>query len=178
MGKGNYVDSNDKFLFSKFPDVAKQQTYVKATFEELPVVDVLAGSKGFITSTGDSYIYDGLAWVIMSDADWQNVSLEWANIVNPPVANGGASLAGGTLYTKAQADTLLLTKSNTGHVHTEAEITDLDKYTQAEVDAIALLKSNVGHTHTEAEITNLDKYTQAQADALLTYKSTSRSYSC
>jgi len=38
-------------------------------------------------------------------------------------------------YTKAEADSLLATKSDVGHTHVEADITDLDKYTQAEVDA-------------------------------------------
>ena len=47
-------------------------------------------------------------------------------------------------------------KSDIGHTHTEADITDLDKYTQAEVDA---------HNWVEADITDLDKYTQAEVDS-------------
>jgi len=45
-----------------------------------------------------------------------------------------------------------------GHVHVEADITDLDKYTQAEVDSKLAGKSDTGHTHVEADITDLDKF--------------------
>lgn len=39
-------------------------------------------------------------------------------------------------YTEAEVDTLLSGKSNTGHTHVEADITDLDKYTQAQVNTL------------------------------------------
>lgn len=39
-------------------------------------------------------------------------------------------------YTETETDTLLSGKSDTGHTHTESEITDLDKYTQSEVEAL------------------------------------------
>lgn len=43
---------------------------------------------------------------------------------------------------------------------------DVGAYTTTEVDTLLSGKSDVGHTHTEADITDLDKYTQAQVDAL------------
>ena len=65
-------------------------------------------------------------------------------------------------------------KSDTGHDHTESDITDLDKYTQAEVDTISGTlqseidgKSDTGHDHTESDITDLDKYTQSEVDSLI-----------
>ena len=70
-------------------------------------------------------------------------------------------------YTQAQVDTLLTGKANTVHTHVEADITDLDKYTQAQVDALLSGKANTIHTHVEADITDLDKYTQAEVDALV-----------
>jgi len=67
-------------------------------------------------------------------------------------------------YTTGEVDTIsgsiqtqIDGKSNTGHTHTESDITDLDKYTQAEVDAL---------TWTESDITDLDKYTQAEVDTI------------
>ena len=85
-------------------------------------------------------------------------------------------------------------KSDTGHTHTESDITDLDKYTQAQVDALTWTesditdldkytqaqvntisgvlqtgidgKSDTGHTHTESDITDLDKYTRAEVNTI------------
>ena len=59
----------------------------------LALTGLLQGDKSFETSTGDSHIWNGSAWVLMADADWANVSLNWANIVDPPtiLALGEAS---------------------------------------------------------------------------------------
>lgn len=82
-------------------------------------------------------------------------------------------------YTKAESDAKeftiyanIDTKSDTGHTHTEADITDLDKYTKAEVDGIAttLRQEADARTHVEADITDLDKYTQAETNTLLDAK--------
>lgn len=62
-------------------------------------------------------------------------------------------------------------KSNVGHSHVEADITNLDKYTQSEVNTLLAGKSNVGHIHddryyTEDEINAqmADKVSLAQID--------------
>lgn len=60
-------------------------------------------------------------------------------------------------YTETEINNILDTKSNTGHVHLEADITDLDKYTKLEVDNKLSSKANTIHTHddryyTESEI--------------------------
>ena len=70
-------------------------------------------------------------------------------------------------YTQAEVDGFLAGKANTSHTHTEGDITDLDKYTQAEVDAALAAKANTSHTHSESDITDLDKYTQAEVDAAI-----------
>ena len=165
MAIDDYVDANDKILFSKLPDGAKSQTYVVATFQDLPVSDLLSGDKGYITTTGDSYIWDGNSWEVLADADWENVSLDWANITNKPVGTSNSSLANGVLYTKTETDTLLNGKANTSHTHTKAEITDFaHTHTKSEITDFA-------HTHVEADITDLNKYTTQEVDDLLDGKS-------
>lgn len=64
-------------------------------------------------------------------------------------------------YTQGQVDTALSSKSDTGHSHVEADVTDLDKYTQAEVDSSLAGKSDIGHQHTESDITDLGNYAAA-----------------
>lgn len=53
------------------------------------------------------------------------------------------------------------------HLHTEAEISDLDKYSKSEVDARLANKSDKGHVHTESDISDLDKYSKAEIDRML-----------
>jgi hypothetical protein len=50
------LDANSKVPLNQLPDTAKQQTYVVATFANLPTTNVLSGDKGYVTGTGDSYI--------------------------------------------------------------------------------------------------------------------------
>ena len=60
--------------------------------------------------------------------------------------------------------TNLSTKSDTGHTHLKADITDFaHTHTKSEI-------TDFTHTHTEADITDLDKYTQTQTDTLLDAK--------
>jgi len=155
MDKATYVDGNDKILFDKLPDASKSQTFVQLSTDAKPTENILSGDKLFETDTGDSYIYDGSAWVLMADADWQNVNLDWANVDNTPTTIGGYGIT--DAYTETETDTLLSGKAEAVHTHVEADITDLDKYTQNEVDTNF---AAISHTHVEADITDLDKYTQ------------------
>lgn len=82
-------------------------------------------------------------------------------------------------YTETEADALLAGKSDTGHNHTESDITDLDKYTQAEVDSAidtdiathAASGDHDGRYYTETELDNgqLDGryYTENEVNTLL-----------
>jgi len=54
--------------------------------------------------------------------------------------------------------------ANIIHLHTEDDISDLDKYTQDEVNNLLDDKAEEVHSHTENDINDLDKYTQAQVD--------------
>jgi len=65
--------------------------------------------------------------------NWINVtSAEWGNIT-------------GNIDNQTDLKTALNGKSNTGHTHTEAQITDLDKYTKSEVDTALNGKSDTNH---------------------------------
>ena len=70
-------------------------------------------------------------------------------------------------YTQAELDTALAGKSDVGHTHVEADITDLDKYTQAEVDAALALKSD----QTSVDASLALKANQTDVDAALALKS-------
>lgn len=71
----------------------------------------------------------------------------FAEITNKPTTLSGYGITD-SLYTQSEVDTLLGGKSDTGHTHTESDITDLDKYTQTQVDS--LLAGKVGTTSAQA----------------------------
>jgi len=71
-----------------------------------------------------------------------------------------------TTYSKTEVDAGLATKSDVGHTHVEADITDLDKYTQSEVDAALALKSD----QTVVDAALATKADQTVVDAALATK--------
>lgn len=81
------LDTNSKIPIALLPDLAKSQTFVvlNAT-ERLAITGMLKGDKVYETSTGDSYIYEGSKWLVLSKADWENVNLQWGNIVGKPTS--------------------------------------------------------------------------------------------
>ena len=82
------LDGNGKIPLSQVPDTLKQQTYVVLNeAERLALENLISGDKAFERETGDSYIYDGIQWLILSDSDWENVNLDWANIANKPTSS-------------------------------------------------------------------------------------------
>lgn len=78
------LDNNGKILLSQLPDTAKAVNIVGTKEERLALANVDSGTIFRETDTADSYIYDGNTWVILADADWANVSLQWSNIEGVP----------------------------------------------------------------------------------------------
>ena len=79
------LDANGKIKLSQLPDTSRNQTFIVADPEaRLALAGMIRADKCYETETGDSYIYDGEEWLIMADADWQNVNLDWVNIINGP----------------------------------------------------------------------------------------------
>lgn len=84
------LDVNGKVPLSQLPDTAKSQTYVVTnSTARNSLSGMLTGDKCYETQTGDSYIWDGSQWLILAQADWENVNLDWNNIVNAPSSTQG-----------------------------------------------------------------------------------------
>jgi hypothetical protein len=116
-----------------------------------------------------SLVTTTISYVLQSEASFPQGSVPY-NPVNDQAAlvNDHGSLSGlgdddhpqyhndargdARYYVQATVDGLLLLKSNVGHTHLEADITDLDKYTQAQVDVLVGTKSDVGHTHPASDV--------------------------
>ncbi|NMB44467.1 MAG: hypothetical protein GX995_10100, partial [Clostridiales bacterium] len=82
------LDSNIKIPLAILPDIAKQQTYVVDTIADRDILTgLIMGEKCYIVTTGDSYIWDGSKWQILAKADWENVNLQWTNILGKPSSN-------------------------------------------------------------------------------------------
>jgi hypothetical protein len=80
------LDSNSKIPLSQLPDSSKQQTYVVLDYiERNALTNLISGDKCYETSSGDSYIWDNTQWLLIADADWANVNLDWANVINKPL---------------------------------------------------------------------------------------------
>lgn len=81
------LDANAKIPLSHIPDTLKQQVYiVENETARLALTDLVSGDKAYETDSRDSYIYDGSQWLLLADADWENVSLDWINILNKPTS--------------------------------------------------------------------------------------------
>lgn len=82
------LDSNIKIPLAMLPDIAKQQTYVVETITDRDnLTGLIMGEKCYITTLGDSYIWNGTKWVTLAKADWENVNLQWTNIIGKPQSN-------------------------------------------------------------------------------------------
>ena len=184
------LDSNIKIPLSMLPDIAKQQTYVVETITDRDnLTGLIMGEKCYITTLGDSYIWDGIEWVTLAKADWENINLQWVNIVGKPQSNvadiDDATSKRHTHSNKSIIDTITQTLTdrwNSAWNHISDAIrhitsTERNKWNTVDnkadtnyVDTELNKKSNKGHIHTETDISDLDKYTKAETDAKLNLK--------
>jgi hypothetical protein len=124
------LDATDKIPLSYLPDLSANTTYVVFDSTARLAIDtgtLAQGDKAYETDTGDSYIWDGSAWLVLADADWENVSLEWANISNKPISSVTAiDGAVGDSHTHSNSATLDLitsdvkTNYDTAYTHSQA----------------------------------------------------------
>lgn len=122
------LDVNAKIPLAQLPDVAKSQTYVVANPTGRQALSgMLTGDRAYETETGDSYIWDGTQWLILADADWENVNLQWANIVDKPtstIANIDDAVT--KRHSHSNKTTLdSITSAGSGSIMTSAERTKL-----------------------------------------------------
>jgi len=106
-----YVTNNAGTATRRIPTEADIQALINSSLSALNAVDVVAdiatrdaltpaqGDQAFvIDATGDptvdsggaTYIYDGTAWVKISEAESMDVALDWNNIINGPTSSAGA----------------------------------------------------------------------------------------
>lgn len=144
------LDANGKIPLAQLPDVAKQKTSVVLnSTERNALTEMIEGDKAFETSTGDSYIWDGSAWVIMADADWQNVNLDWNNITNKPSS------------TTAQIDTAV----SNSHTHSNKAVLDsitsfgsgsiITSTERTKLNGIATSANNYSHPNHTGDVTSV-----------------------
>ena len=82
------LNKNSKIALEYLPDLSKQQTHVIEAVEDMQKLEnLLAGDKVFVVSSGDSYIWSGIDWKVLSKAEWENINLDWANIINNPLTS-------------------------------------------------------------------------------------------
>jgi hypothetical protein len=123
------LDSNAKVPLNQLPDVSKQATHVVADITERNnLTGLIEGDRAFVTSTGDSYIWNGSSWLLMADADWQNVNLDWANIINvpsPTISLTGDVSGSGTMTDLGNVSISALVGDNT-HSHDNTTLNSID----------------------------------------------------
>ena len=115
------LDVNGKIAINQLPDVAKQPTYVVANeAAKDALTNLVAGAKAYVIDTKKSYIYDGSSWIMTADADWENINIDFNNIINTPTTIAGYGITDG--YTKDEVDAKLADKANKDHTHTISEV--------------------------------------------------------
>lgn len=84
------LDSNRKIPLSQLPDLSATRTYVVETYEDRDelINEVRPGDRVIVLEAPDGsregFLWDGEDWFKDFDTDWENISLEWANILNKP----------------------------------------------------------------------------------------------
>jgi hypothetical protein len=164
------LDTNGKIPLSQIPDLARSNTFIVETIAERDALsNLVSGDRAIVLyaldGSREGYLYDGIGWIKDSDTDWENINLDWNNIINKPSSNvasiddavakkhnindpNNSHYLKSETYTKAEIENGLNGKANILHTHTKAEVTDFaHTHTKAEVTDFA-------HTHTKAEVTD------------------------
>lgn len=127
------------------PTLAERDSLEK--FEGLRIMVLDASSDETVNSGWAEYVWSGVEFIKVAEAEGIDLVIEWEDVVNKPVE-----------YNPKK------------HSHTESDISDLDKYTKQEVNTRLEGKSPVGHEHSEVDIQDLDKYTKQEVEDLLNEK--------
>lgn len=104
---------------------------------------------------------------LIDDYVVENHKHEIADVNGLQTALDNANDASLVASTKAELETKINAKTDTGHQHTESDISDLKNYLESATATVLLQsKAEVTHTHKESQITDLDKYTKKEVDDL------------
>jgi hypothetical protein len=85
------LDANGKVPLSAMPDMSQSQTFVKTNIAERDALTGLkSGDRVIVLDDGDGkkagYIFDGTTFFKDFDVDWENINLQWSNIVDAPTS--------------------------------------------------------------------------------------------
>lgn len=120
------LDNNGKISINQIPDSARQKTNVCANAQaRIALTDLIEGDRAFEIDTGNSYIYDGTKWILQAAADWENVNIDFSNIVGTPTTLAGYGITD-AISTSANT-TALAAKAEKDHTHPASEITVSDE---------------------------------------------------
>lgn len=82
------LDANGKIYLAHLPDESRGTTFFVASIAERDsLTGLIPTDRSYITDgemKGNTYIWDGANWLLEADADWENINLDWGNIVNRP----------------------------------------------------------------------------------------------
>lgn len=130
------LDSNGKVPLAQLPDTARQQTYVVTnTTARNALTGLISGDKCYETSTGDTYIWNGTSWLTQAKADWENINLQWSNVVGRPTS------------TVTSIDSAV----TNSHTHTNKTVLDGISSTNVTNWGTAYTHSQTSHAPTNAE---------------------------
>lgn len=116
------LDANGKVSLNQLPDSARQKTYVIANeTERVALTDLMEGDRAFETDSGNSYIYNGNEWILTAAANWENVNIDFVNIIGKPSTLSGYGITDGV--TETTLLTSLEAKAEKDHGHSANEIT-------------------------------------------------------
>lgn len=154
------LDSNAKVPLNQLPDITKQPTLVFATtqeFNQFVTSELIEGTKAFDNEAKNAYVWDGIEWLLTSDADWENINLDWVNITNPPRNAANETLKDNNVYDVTEADAKFETITNVNAI--EVRVTDVENDKED--------SANIGNrTYTEENIVTNDETVTASIDAL------------
>lgn len=142
------LDANGKISLNQLPDSARQKTYVVANeAERLALTDLMEGDKAFETETSNSYIYNGVEWTLAAAANWENVNIDFINIVGKPTTLAGYGITDGVTATTLTTE--LENKAAKDHGHTADEITVSDERMFISAEKLAAIdnKANIADVY-------------------------------
>lgn len=165
------IDDNGAFLDA----FSSATAYYNGTSSIINVNNLTKGTKVTVQASGSNTNYPSVAgvnfWYIETVQTFNQADnltlLQRAYSYDSPMAMATRILQGGSwtawVYTHHTGNFDPATKSNVGHTHTTADITNLSSYTgldvryytETETDTLLAGKANTSHTHAISDVTGL-----------------------
>ena len=131
------------------------------TFLELSDTPNVYDANKYLRST-----VDGAEWAAVSGTGGTSIHSELSNLAYADAGHTGFASSAVLSTTSGSLQTNIDSKSDTSHLHDDRYYTESEVDTIS--GSLNNAKADIGHIHTESDITDLDKYTQAEVDILIT----------